>query len=107
MLQDKVLKEFQNAYGKRSYQEYADILGMDKTRIFRLFNGFEMKLQEYEKFEEHTSLKKMPRDEVLASAKRQLSREGWREIICLAERKLSLKNILINSEETIILNKLA
>lgn len=47
-LQEMTLKQFMKAVGKKTLQQYSDLTGIEKTRIFRLLNGAEMKLGEFE-----------------------------------------------------------
>ncbi len=48
-MQNTVIERFISIIGKKTFSEYADITGIERTRIFRLFNGAEMKISEYEK----------------------------------------------------------
>lgn len=48
-MQSTVIERFIKIIGKRTFSEYAEITGIERTRIFRLFNGAEMKISEYEK----------------------------------------------------------
>lgn len=47
--QEKLIEKFKSLAGKKTFTEYADITGIERTRLFRLFNGADMKMSEYEK----------------------------------------------------------
>ena len=49
-LQNSVLAEYKKIYPKKTLKEISVDTGIQVTRVFRLFNGSEMKLAEYEKF---------------------------------------------------------
>ncbi len=48
LLQEKTLNSFLEAVGKKTLNEYSEITGIERTRLFRLFHGAEMKLGEFE-----------------------------------------------------------
>jgi len=50
-LQDRTIREFLKLLGKKTLREYSDLTGIEKTRIFRLINGAEMKITEFEIFQ--------------------------------------------------------
>lgn len=50
-LQKQTLENFINSYGKRTYDEYSKLTGIERTRLFRIFQGAEMKLFEFEVFQ--------------------------------------------------------
>lgn len=52
-LQLNQLEQIKKLYPDYSFQELATKLDMEKTRVFRLFNGYEMKLSEFEKIKLH------------------------------------------------------
>lgn len=49
-MQSIIIKRFVEIVGTRTFSDYSEIIGVEKTRIFRIFNGAEMKISEYEKF---------------------------------------------------------
>ncbi|MGB0452398.1 MAG: hypothetical protein ACPGJV_01685 [Bacteriovoracaceae bacterium] len=49
-LQDEVLLEFKKFYPGLTLAQQAEVTGIQVTRMFRLNNGSEMKLTEFEKF---------------------------------------------------------
>lgn len=50
-LQQKILIEFKRSYPKDSLQKISKRTGIQITRVFRLLNGSEMKVKEYEAFQ--------------------------------------------------------
>jgi hypothetical protein len=49
-LQKSIIAEFKKAYPEITLKKASQVLGIQITRVFRLFNGHEMRLVEYEKF---------------------------------------------------------
>ena len=45
--QETILKRFSDNFPNLSFKEMEAVSGIQSTRIFRLYNGFEMKLKEY------------------------------------------------------------
>lgn len=48
-MQKVIIDKFLGVAGKRTFSDYAEMTGIERTRIFRIFNGQEMKISEYEK----------------------------------------------------------
>lgn len=51
-LQNAILTQFKQAHPEWTLRDIAAATGIQVTRVFRVFNGSEMKLSEYEKFEQ-------------------------------------------------------
>jgi predicted DNA-binding protein YlxM (UPF0122 family) len=49
-LQKKIISDYFQVFGKESLKKISKKTNINVTRIFRLVNGAEMKLSEYEKF---------------------------------------------------------
>lgn len=49
--QESILKQYRRAFPDRTLKSISLDTGIQMTRVFRLFNGSEMKLKEYEAFE--------------------------------------------------------
>ena len=47
-LQKSTIAEFKKAYPEITLKKASQVLGIQITRVFRLFNGHEMRLGEYE-----------------------------------------------------------
>ncbi|MCB9092578.1 MAG: hypothetical protein H6621_12965 [Halobacteriovoraceae bacterium] len=50
-LQQKILSRYQATFPNHTLRQVSDRTGINVSRVFRIFNGYEMKLVEYEKFE--------------------------------------------------------
>ena len=51
LLQERTLDKFLTTVGKKTLNEYSKMTGIERTRLFRLFHGSEMKLGEFEVFQ--------------------------------------------------------
>lgn len=51
-LQQEIFNQYYSAYPKSTLRSIAERTGMSISRVFRLINGHEMKLKEYEKLRE-------------------------------------------------------
>jgi predicted transcriptional regulator len=94
-LQRCVLKTFKEYYGNLTIREIAALTGIQYTRVFRLFNGSEMKLGEYEAFKRLNDVKGLENQRVFELAQlaaNRLTRSALDEIENLIERKLTLWN---------------
>lgn len=95
--QTKLLTRFKEIYKNPTYKEMSDISNINLTRIFRLNNGFEMKMSEYLK------IKKCIDDKIAQSSNVQfvfnqcienLSVNVLKEIEKFCSRKLEIKEML-------------
>ncbi len=86
MLQQAIIKQYQQIFKDRTYREIADHTGIQMTRVFRIFNGAPMKLCEYE---------------VLYQKIQERGQAGGRlsELAREVEKKLSASAILTLSRE--------
>lgn len=50
--QEKLIKELQATYSDYSLKDFSRVLDIEKTRLFRIFNGLELKVSELWKIEE-------------------------------------------------------
>ena len=57
MQQKIILNEFKKVFGDKSYRSISKITGIQNTRVFRIFNGSEMRVSEAEIFLELISRK--------------------------------------------------
>jgi hypothetical protein len=48
ILQKETLKRFRDYTGRKTLDEYSVMTGIERTRLFRLMHGAEMKLSEFE-----------------------------------------------------------
>lgn len=54
-LQQRVLTTFKQNYPDLTYDEISKLTGIQKSRVFRIFNGSELKVSEFETFESMNS----------------------------------------------------
>lgn len=50
-LQEVTVKTFLDCVGKKTFDQYSEMTGIERTRLFRIFHGAEMKLKEFEIFQ--------------------------------------------------------
>jgi hypothetical protein len=50
-LQQNVIKNYRTKFPEHTLKEVSERTGIQITRVFRIFNGSEMKLKEYESFQ--------------------------------------------------------
>lgn len=104
--QAKLLTRFKEVYKNPTYKEMADISNINLTRIFRLNNGFEMKMSEYLK------IKKCIDDKIAQTSNVQfifnqclenLSIKVLSELEKICTRKLEIQEILkINNSNEVV-----
>jgi hypothetical protein len=95
-LQKTILKQYLVLNQDPTLREISRITGIQQTRVFRLLNGSEMKLSEYEVFHQHVKEKlgAASKLEVLAGkCSQNLSLESIREIENFMSRKLAIWNL--------------
>lgn len=50
-LQDKILNQYKHQHPNHTLKDISNLTGIQNTRVFRIFNGYEMKLSEFEIFQ--------------------------------------------------------
>lgn len=104
-LQKMILNQFMEIYKNPFLREIENETGIQITRIFRLFNGSAMKLDEYQRFQESIRKKKCGKDslqDLIETCSSRLPINTVREIELLMIKRLhtfSLKNKTINPTE--------
>lgn len=91
-LQTAVLKQYKETFPKDKLKETSKRTGIQITRVFRILNGSEMKLKEYEAFELCIQ-KDFATSEFLASAKDcllKLNHERKRHLLCQMKHALKI-----------------
>ncbi|MCP4914200.1 MAG: hypothetical protein GY909_13895 [Oligoflexia bacterium] len=48
-MQENLIKEFRDTFTRMTLNELTNLCDIERTRLFRIFNGYEMKISEYEK----------------------------------------------------------
>lgn len=96
-LQESILNSFKQYYPTITLNESAKLLGINRTRLFRIYNGSEMKISEYESFEKSIlEAKGISTNNFLNTAKE-----------CLANlKKEKLKLLIEQMNEKLVLNSL-
>lgn len=91
--QDSIIRRFRSAFPDKTLRAISEETGIQQTRVFRVFNGAEMKLKEYEAFEKVLSKKSLeaPRFELLRKFQKCVSTLGEKEIALI---ELELNHLL-------------
>lgn len=100
VLQNSVIQNYFQICGKKSLRMMAEDTGIQLTRLFRILNGWEMKLSEYERFK--TSIKRYNQDgskevgsvvDLAVMCQEILSHDGLEEIRFLMESRLTARRL--------------
>jgi hypothetical protein len=100
-LQQQILCNYFEVYGKeKTLKEISGHLGIQITRVFRILNGYEMKISEYEKFRQATSKKNDSHDlmDVAMKAEKIFSVRLNNEVKQIMEMKIRLQHTLSDKE---------
>lgn len=92
-LQKKILQDYREVFGQKTFREISDMTGIQQTRVFRLFNGSAMKLSEYEVFQQMIQFRQAKRPkllQLLKSCELSLSERGLAEIEQVMDQKIRL-----------------
>lgn len=92
-VQKKMLKSFMESYGSPTLKKASQLTGIQMTRLFRILNGYEMRLGEYLMLEKliHQRQGIGPLDDIIMSCQRTLGPNSKRRIQALIERQLELE----------------
>lgn len=88
--QESILKRYREAFPDKTLKSISKETGIQMTRVFRIFNGYEMKLKEYEAFE--VAL----RNGVLNESKFELFKKFQTCVLALADKDLAYLEIELN-----------
>lgn len=95
-LQEKILKDYRSVFPDDSLTKISDKTQIQITRVFRIFNGAEMKLKEFESFQNVLSANaSSDLDKALAiftESYQKLSRPKIQRVICDLESFLKMEN---------------
>ncbi len=98
--QKQIINEYQALYPHHTLRKMSEQTGIQMTRIFRVINGQEMKLSEYEAFRKAINIKVYRNDndffELLQESLELLSAESLNEIKLTLMQKLSMKKLMIS-----------
>lgn len=95
--QDKLLARFKEVFGDPTYKEMSEISGINLTRIFRLNNGFEMKMGEYLKIKKCVDEKIATSSNIkflFESCLEKLSVKVLKDLEVICARKLEMSEML-------------
>ncbi|MBP9673723.1 MAG: hypothetical protein KBD63_01390 [Bacteriovoracaceae bacterium] len=99
-LQTSIIKKYREVFPDHTLQKMSDLTTIHITRIFRLLNGYQMKLHEYEKFyqaiQEHLGQKE-PLNEfknISYQCEKHLSLKALNQISYHMKKYLHLNNLL-------------
>lgn len=92
--QQKVIRNYQNLFPNLKLREISDQTGIQMTRVFRIFNGAEMKITEYEIFE------KIVREEKLDTSYSEIFQNvtSYLNLLSLEKVKRFNKEILTHTQ---------
>jgi hypothetical protein len=96
-LQKKILQDYREVFGQQTFREISTVTGIQQTRVFRLFNGSQMKLCEYEIFQQILRFRQTGRPEVfklLKDCETRLSQQGLKEIENFLDQKIRLWKVV-------------
>jgi hypothetical protein len=100
-LQKSIIKQYKEIYPKDKLKDISAKTGIQITRIFRILNGSEMKLKEYEVFDEIVNSKtnnaliiKLAKDCLLSlsSARRSFIISNMQQALKINSFKISINN---------------
>ncbi|EQC49629.1 hypothetical protein [Bacteriovorax sp. DB6_IX] len=101
--QDELLNQFKKRLVDYTYKQISSQTGIQMTRVFRIFNGYEMKVSEYfalkEMLEEKNEAKDF--DHIIEKCRMQLSDSSLKEIEMVCKKKLNLLELIISTENIV------
>lgn len=104
-LQESIIHEFKSQYSHFTLEESAKLLRINRTRLFRILHGSEMKISEYESFEDaimrakginNSSFLKIAKD-----CMHKLSSHKVNSLWQLMHEKLLIHNLTDQAEEAL------
>ncbi len=106
ILQKTIIQNYLDLIGtKKTLKEMSEDLGINITRVFRLLQGHQMKLSEYEKFKKFISMNDKSSHDLVRLSELcvdRLSRSSLKNIEILLQRKLSLWELVQKPQENIL-----
>ncbi len=94
--QIQLLKAYRDLYGSISFRQISEQTGIQQTRVFRIFNGHEMRVKEFDIFKKLITIKGEKHSKLflcLQEASQKLSNEYLMSLERELERKLELWNL--------------
>ena len=93
--QNEILEKFKILFKFPTYREISKATGIQSTRLFRIFNGYEMKLSEYIIIEKIINNKKniCSLIRTIEECSKELEIEALKEIESYSLRRLQIKRL--------------
>lgn len=94
-LQDLIIEKYRQVYPQDTLRDISNKTKIQHTRVFRIFNGSEMKISEYETFEELLSINKQNQhfQQLARECSRQLSTQTLNELYTQMKQTLKLAQL--------------
>lgn len=89
-LQKAILKRYESLKKNPTIRDIAIDTGIQMTRVFRIMNGSEMKLSEYEVFKNKVTEENEKIEGLVLDCERSLSQEAIHDVLGYIERKMTL-----------------
>jgi len=89
-LQEAILKRYQKKNKNLTIREISLDTKIQATRVFRIMNGAEMKISEYEIFKKKVFGESNPIEKLMFECEAKLSTSHLQEVLGFLERKISL-----------------
>ncbi len=102
-LQKRILEQYLNLNPSITLRKIAADTGIQMTRVFRILNGSDMKLAEYEVFRKRVTEKLGlcgVLEELAHECSISLSNESIKEIELMMKRKIQIKNLMNQIKDT-------
>lgn len=99
-LQEKTLAKYKSIYPNHTLKEISKVTNIQVTRVFRIFNGSEMKLKELESFQnaiksiKPNSEKRMI--DLIKECSQKLSKAKLNNLLCDLETLLKMESCKVN-----------
>lgn len=93
-LQTKILDKYRSIHPDHTLKEISQLTGIQITRVFRIFNGSEMKLSEYSAFLKITSAPKKKIAVIFDECLEKLSETKLKEISKEIESLLKMQKLM-------------
>jgi hypothetical protein len=100
-LQKAILKQYMELSGNPTLKVISEETGVQITRVFRLFNGSVMKLNEYLIFQDLVRKKlgfDLALEGLILECRNKLSIEGIKEVEAMIRRKIHYTDLLVSNE---------
>ncbi|MBT3235562.1 MAG: hypothetical protein HN353_06405 [Bdellovibrionales bacterium] len=104
-LQQSLLKRYHSLFGDKTYRQIAHDSGIQLSRVYRIFNGSEMKIGEYQSLLEQMNGKSRDQVRVISltlQCMTQLSQKGQVELERLLQRRVYLSQLQYQAGSSLV-----